>query len=982
MFKHTRTSTAFLLFLISIFVVQSKATTAQSESLPSGIGAVWVSPSFNDLQTSPDERQQIAAAISLIPNLEVQTVTPYATFSDPTNDLLFKWLNPDNADYGLSVSGSTIRSVIPDGPLGFPTNYYWNVVTFNRYDPALAVFDSVPDYGSIWWNGTTPQNYTDGANSGIPAFADLRQIGVTRSGVESKWQLTSASEYPGLPAAYQVGYNINIQSGSNSIQQYFGANPFTPTGLWWSIRDRGNLFPGWNANLDVTEVAVDQPVQNSVKFEAKVSGTLYSSYSGTAAWPRFYWHIDSDNNLSTGDNFTFGYQEGSYVFNYYLVGIDAVAQAFYDQTTNRWLAILRKKIGPNQWETVATASPVLAGNRLTVTFADIGIYSTFRWGLVSWFQVVRGGLLYYGNVDVAPNSGMQTQTLTVDPDQALAEKYAPVLYRASGEAYFPVAIEYTLQTSVLRHDDGQITSPRVEDLIAPGIQNGYLDLDGERPSESQASWNNGSGRNPAVYARVVRGANTTVIQYWFHYYYSSWGYTKGCDWPGAAPCLIGNNHEGDWEMIQVVLKDNLPEYAVYAQHVGGSKRPWKYTEKQGDRPIVYVGWGSHASFFKDAYYFQLGFASETTGRISTAPLQIKLLPSDSDPPWLQFKGQWGADEGIPGTNYDDSPSGPRWDNPNDDNGRDNWRDPVIWGEQKARWDEDENYGGCKSGYVEPNRIRNWRMCISGAESRYITPVLYDTSNNVLISPDVNNVDASGRRAEYLLNCANNSQQSIILYKTTSLTGVGRYVFSRGSDRCGATAANVSLTTSETLTITFTLPKPDAGQVLVAEFSNIVVTGTTVGQIRFDVPTLQLEFDYNNDGTIDATVAPSTLTQQLADFTPPNAVSDLTAVQGRLYVDLHWTAPGNDGTQGTATYYDVRYAKFPVTQETWEYAIPIPHSMAPSAAGTVERLRVEMLPPGRYFFAIRTFDQDYNVSGGSNTVEGTIKFGVFLPLIRR
>ncbi|CAG0935563.1 hypothetical protein TFLX_04405 [Thermoflexales bacterium] len=939
--------------------------------------SVWMSPQIDRLQTTPTERQLTLTSMSSQP-AAISPSVPAATFSDPLSDLLFKWLTPDDDDYGLGVNGAALSARLPDGPLGFPSSFYWNTVTFDMYSPSLSLFDRIPYSGDAWFDGSPGSVADPLPDFLIPAFADLQTVGVARSGNETQWQMTSAAALPGLPASRQLGYNINVTSGASQLVQFIGASDFTPTGWRWSIRDRGSLFPGWGNDLDITQVGVSSIANDRVEFFADVAGEVHPTYGTNATWPRYYWYLDSDNSLSTGDTFTFGYQEGSYVFTYRLEGIDAVAEALYDQTTNTWLGMLRKKTGPSQWETVATTVPNFASNRVILDFnrSDAGIYSTFRWGLLTWFEMNRGGMLYSGNVDVAPNAGMQTQTLPVDPDQALAEQYAPILYAADGENYFPVTIDYTLRNSRLKLSNGQfINMPTVSDLISHMTDGSRLDFAGDSPTGTQTIWDASVGRDPTVYTYISRTGSLTAIQYWFHYFYNDWAASKGCYKPGiSCQPSLGNNHEGDWEGIQVVLQDDTPIQAVYSQHFDHTRRQWQYVEREGEHPVVYVGWGSHASFFKDAYYSHIIGGAETTGRKPLPPSNISLLRSKEDPAWLQFQGIWGIDDGILGLGG--SPTGPAQ--------RDNWADPFTWW-INSQWDENFNYGlWCNplGGQITPERTGNWIMCVSGLPSRFLTPRLRNTSGQVILDPDINTIDPSGRRAEYMLNCENNNRQSIILYKTIGLTAVGSLDFTPGTDRCAGTQAVPDVDSADMVSIGLAIPDFAEGVVRTLIFASAPFTSTTAGQIRFDTDAITLQIDHDNDGTFDQELEPSIELSQTVDFIAPSTINDLSVARDGFFVDLQWTAPGNDAQQGTATRYDVRYAEFPITEVTWGYAHQIPLALSPSASGTVEHLRVESLPPGNYYFAVRTYDQDYNVSGVSNSVTASVRVGVFLPIIVR
>ncbi len=116
-------------------------------------------------------------------------------------------------------------------------------------------------------------------------------------------------------------------------------------------------------------------------------------------------------------------------------------------------------------------------------------------------------------------------------------------------------------------------------------------------------------------------------------------------------------------------------------------------------------------------------------------------------------------------------------------------------------------------------------------------------------------------------------------------------------------------------------------------------------------------------------------QLVEDDLPPFKVIDLSVgYEGSDYVSLTWTAPGNDGNQGTAHRYDIRYSTNPVGTDTtawWEGADTVADEPAPVPAGTGQQFKVEGLTPhSTYYFALKAADEVPNWSGISNIASGT------------
>lgn len=95
------------------------------------------------------------------------------------------------------------------------------------------------------------------------------------------------------------------------------------------------------------------------------------------------------------------------------------------------------------------------------------------------------------------------------------------------------------------------------------------------------------------------------------------------------------------------------------------------------------------------------------------------------------------------------------------------------------------------------------------------------------------------------------------------------------------------------------------------------------------------------------------------------------------IGLEWTAGGDDGTVGTATYYELRYSQAaPAGSDSasiaswWggaSAASGLPH---PSMSGSTDSTRVTGLTPGStYYFVIRSVDDGGNKSPFSNIASG-------------
>jgi hypothetical protein len=92
------------------------------------------------------------------------------------------------------------------------------------------------------------------------------------------------------------------------------------------------------------------------------------------------------------------------------------------------------------------------------------------------------------------------------------------------------------------------------------------------------------------------------LQYWLFYPFNNW----------RSGFFGANDHEADWEKVFIYLSESeggevRPEWVAYAAHnyTGDNlRRRWDdpEVEKVGEHPVIYVGAGSHASYYAPGEY--------------------------------------------------------------------------------------------------------------------------------------------------------------------------------------------------------------------------------------------------------------------------------------------------------------------------------------------------------------------------------------------
>jgi hypothetical protein len=285
-------------------------------------------------------------------------------------------------------------------------------------------------------------------------------------------------------------------------------------------------------------------------------------------------------------------------------------------------------------------------------------------------------------------------------DAELLRTYQPVTIFDPAEQFRPSKVQPFVADSVLERFTGTswvVVDADPEPGTLPGPGTGVWRLNQEACSPTAAigglgcyvDGSSSGGGGDGVYGRAVRSADAIVLQYWFFYYDNTYSYTS------PASDFIWQAHEGDWELVNVVLTGQGEPVSVgYSQHCLGQRRAWAAVPRLGTHPVVHVADGSHANYFSagvhpwnpaciplqaQLLFAQLGLPlpSDRTGAGEVAgPPEAAggVTPIHAFGPWVDFPGFWGELQylhaPVVGTvPFGTSPLGPA--------GRPIWDDPLA-----------------------------------------------------------------------------------------------------------------------------------------------------------------------------------------------------------------------------------------------------------------------------------------------------------------
>ncbi|GAA99938.1 hypothetical protein E5Q_06641 [Mixia osmundae IAM 14324] len=299
------------------------------------------------------------------------------------------------------------------------------------------------------------------------------------------------------------------------------------------------------------------------------------------------------------------------------------------------------------------------------------------------------------------------QSLTTSgPVPTFVTRYAPLMYLASTEEYFPSHLQTHLDnTTPGEWDDSTNSSSAVSgapssltlaNLDQSELSTAFVYLNA-RPSEltvPTSAWlnstygkPNSAGMSAAETIIILVDASEehvagTIDAYYFYFY----SYNLG-------PYVFGErfgNHVGDWENSMIRFVNGVPQAVFYSAHDDGDAYTFDTVNQSNSRPIGYIAMGSHANYPTPGSHN----ISQAIGQLLTdytdsgtlwdvaanyqafwfsgsndSPNFTVADGSTFDPGFLYYIGKWG-DHALPESNpaqsdlfgyqkWTDGPTGPR-----------------------------------------------------------------------------------------------------------------------------------------------------------------------------------------------------------------------------------------------------------------------------------------------------------------------------------
>ncbi len=276
----------------------------------------------------------------------------------------------------------------------------------------------------------------------------------------------------------------------------------------------------------------------------------------------------------------------------------------------------------------------------------------------------------------------------------LLARHAPVLVLHPDDPFGPVPVDGFLADSdvTAQAPDGTWV-PQPGPPPAGGAelrldQRSCRAADGPASRSCYAASQSAHPSPPTTYGAAFRGRTGIALQYWLFYPYDVWAQT-------GAKGEVWRAHEGDWEMVTVLLDTReRPVLLGLSRHCGGVRRPWARVARSGTHPVVFVALGSHANELRagttrqalvcwpEAAQAVLTAFGVVPRDVAAAGRRVRpaiVTVTSTRPPWMQFAGRWGEAQyaGFPGVDplaFGAGPEGPAfhtiWRRP--------FAEPLTW----------------------------------------------------------------------------------------------------------------------------------------------------------------------------------------------------------------------------------------------------------------------------------------------------------------
>jgi hypothetical protein len=208
-------------------------------------------------------------------------------------------------------------------------------------------------------------------------------------------------------------------------------------------------------------------------------------------------------------------------------------------------------------------------------------------------------------------------------------------------------------------------------------------MDGPGAIECYAAAEAPHGAAPTAYGAVFRTPTRIALQYWLFYPANVYS-------PTVPPGAFWQSHEGDWEVVTVLLDlAQRPLLLGVSRHCAGVRREWSRVPRRGTHPVVYVAVGSHANYLSAGRKLQLRRCWPTEALAIYSAYRVPIVDhagkgrtvrsavvriTAASPSWMRFQGTWGEDQyvGFPNVapfRYGTGPRGPAFHAV--------WRKPVA-----------------------------------------------------------------------------------------------------------------------------------------------------------------------------------------------------------------------------------------------------------------------------------------------------------------